>query len=201
MNNCRHSVGLPANHRRRWVINYTVRSSSPTGATPASQGRRARWRHRPSPCSSRRASPAPASLPTTIFTPSGGLRSASAAGSWPAARPWSSTRMGGASLLPPSLTAPSPGERGKSSNVRQRSWGTPPLPATTLCIVRPIVLAGRKVFLKLLVPYFDGDFIALSFFLLLCKQQSPEQTGGKLLYSLDGKYEMLISNLSVKAKC
>lgn len=85
--------------------------------------------------------------------------------------------------------------------MRQRNWGAPPLTATALCIIKPVVLAGKKAFKKLVVPCFNGHFIALPFFLLLCKQQSPKQTGGKLLYSLDGKYEMLISNLSVKAKC
>lgn len=123
MNSCSHHVGLLANSRR-WVINYTVWSPSPTGATPDFQGRHVRRPHRPSPCSFPRALPAPASPPTTTFTPSGGPRSASAAGSWPAARPWSSTRTGDASSSPPSLTAPSPGERGRAE-MRGKKTGEP----------------------------------------------------------------------------
>lgn len=85
--------------------------SSPhlSDVTQASVVQPVSWPRRPSQPSCRRVSPAHASPPTTASPHFAGLRSALAAGCWPAARPWSSTGTAGDTWSPLRLTVPRPG--------------------------------------------------------------------------------------------
>ena len=89
------------------------RLSSPllsSDVTQASVVQPVNWPRRPSRPSCRRVSPAHASPPTTASPHFAGLRSALAAGCWPAARRWSSTGTAGDTWSPLRLTVPRPGK-------------------------------------------------------------------------------------------